>query len=235
MKLLILAAGEGKRLKPLTDDMPKCMVKYNDKPIIDYILDATTSIENKNIVCGFKCSVLKEHLIKKNIKFFNNDDYENTNMVYSMLKAKEIFNDDLIVSYSDIVYPQEFIETLLEDVSEVAVVADKNWHLLWKKRFDNVLDDCETFKYDKYFNLYEIGKKSSSVKDTMAGYVGLIKFSHKVLSFIETMQLDKKMYMTDLLAILCKKFKVRAVIVDKHWIEIDNINDLNININNTKD
>ena len=40
MKIIIRAAGEGKRLRPLTDDKPKCLVKFNDKPIIDYIIDS---------------------------------------------------------------------------------------------------------------------------------------------------------------------------------------------------
>jgi len=38
MKMIILAAGEGSRLRPLTNDKPKCMVEFNGKPIVDYIL-----------------------------------------------------------------------------------------------------------------------------------------------------------------------------------------------------
>ena len=56
MKMIILAAGKGSRLRPLTNDKPKCMVQYNSKMIIDYILETAKScnISNIAIVNGYK-------------------------------------------------------------------------------------------------------------------------------------------------------------------------------------
>tara|TARA_Y100001970_G_C14182067_1_gene830373 strand:- start:421 stop:600 length:180 start_codon:yes stop_codon:yes gene_type:complete len=56
MKMIILAAGQGTRLSPLTDNKPKCMVEYNGKSIIDYILDVAEdcSIKDINIINGYK-------------------------------------------------------------------------------------------------------------------------------------------------------------------------------------
>jgi choline kinase len=232
MKLLILAAGQGKRLRPLTNNKPKCMVEYRNKPIIDYILEATESIEDKYIVCGYKDEVLREYLKDKNIKFLKNELYDTTNMVYSMLCANTIFSDSLIVSYSDIIYPKSFVDKLLKSKSDVSIVADINWFELWSKRFDNVLEDCETFKYDKSLNIYEIGQKSTKISDTMAGYVGLIKFSKKVLDYIIKLKLDNNMYMTDLLQLLIKikKFEVKAILVNKPWLEIDSLKDIDVNL-----
>ena len=56
MKMIIVAAGQGTRLRPLTNNKPKCMVEYNNKPIIDYILDAASECNIKDIaiVNGYK-------------------------------------------------------------------------------------------------------------------------------------------------------------------------------------
>ena len=50
MKLIILAAGQGKRLQPLTNNKPKCLVEYNNKPIIDYILDVADTLMINDII-----------------------------------------------------------------------------------------------------------------------------------------------------------------------------------------
>ena len=61
MKLIILAAGQGTRLRPLTNDKPKCMVEYKNKAIIDYILDVANKCNIKEIavVDGYKKMYLK--------------------------------------------------------------------------------------------------------------------------------------------------------------------------------
>ncbi|HOI83913.1 MAG TPA: NTP transferase domain-containing protein, partial [Campylobacterales bacterium] len=90
MKAIILAAGQGKRLRPLTDDRPKCMVEYRGKPIVDYILSAMkdVGIDDIAVVGGYKIDVLKEYLKDKNIVFFENKDYERTNMVSTLFCAE---------------------------------------------------------------------------------------------------------------------------------------------------
>ena len=71
MKLIILAAGEGTRLRPHTLDKPKCMVPYNGKPIIDHIIETANACGLKDIciVSGYKEEVLKEHLLGKKSGF----------------------------------------------------------------------------------------------------------------------------------------------------------------------
>ena len=64
MKIIILAAGQGVRLRPLTDIKPKCMVEYNEKSIIDHLLQTIKecSIDDIYIVNGYKKEVLEKHL-----------------------------------------------------------------------------------------------------------------------------------------------------------------------------
>ena len=67
MKILILAAGQGKRLRPFTNDIPKCMVNYKNKPIIDYIISSAKSlgINDIAVVAGYKKNVLEKCYLKK--------------------------------------------------------------------------------------------------------------------------------------------------------------------------
>ena len=77
-------------------------------------------------------------------------------MFYSLLCAKEwIDNDDLIISYSDIFYSKIAVKKLSETNSDISIIYDPNWLKLWDMRFDNPLDDAETFKLDSLSCLKE--------------------------------------------------------------------------------
>ena len=83
MKALILAAGLGTRLAPLTDSVPKCMVKVNHLTIIEKQIENLISNDIKDItvVSGYKHDVLEEFVTKKYpfIKFITNENYLNNN------------------------------------------------------------------------------------------------------------------------------------------------------------
>ena len=147
MKAIILAAGIGSRLMPLTKDKPKCMVEYKGKQIIDYILESLrkNGITDVVIVKGYKADKLQ----KENVKYYINEQFAITNMVYTLFCAEKELTDDIIISYADIVYNKETLEVLLKDDSSMAVVIDKNWRTLWERRMSDPLTDAETLKLNK--------------------------------------------------------------------------------------
>jgi NDP-sugar pyrophosphorylase family protein len=62
MQCVILAAGNGKRLRPLTEDKPKQLVQVHGKPLIDYIVEALpSSIDELIIVVGYKGDMIREY------------------------------------------------------------------------------------------------------------------------------------------------------------------------------
>ncbi|RXJ55376.1 NTP transferase domain-containing protein [Candidatus Marinarcus aquaticus] len=245
MKVIILAAGQGTRLRPLTNNQPKCMVAYNSVPIIRTILNCIKEcgIDKTSIVTGYKSNVLKEYLNKEQITYFENIKYDSTNMTYSLFCAKEWMNDDLIISYSDIIYDKQVLKKLMDAPSDISVVVDKSWKQLWLQRMDNPLLDAETLKVEDN-KIIELGKKPRDYSEIDGQYIGLIKISKKVLPKIIHFYdevLRKKlsqnefdnMYMTTFIQeIIDNLHEVNPVWIDGKWLEVDCVSDLEIKMIN---
>jgi len=240
MKAIILAAGQGTRLRPLTDDKPKCMVEYQNKPIIDHILERMQecNIIDIAVVNGYKRNVLEEYLNNKNLTFYTNNNFKITNMVSTLFTAQDFMDDDLIISYADIIYDNEILEKLLKSDDDFSVVVDRQWKELWNQRMENPLNDAETLKI-KNGKIIELGKRPRNYGDIEGQYIGLIKISKniidKVIKFYENLDKSKiydrqnfdNMYMTSFIQILINEFiDVTPVWIDGGWIEIDCVNDL---------
>ena len=67
-------------------------------------------------------------------------------MVIDAKLAKESMDDDLIISYSDIIYKKSVLEKLIRSKKHLSVVVDKNWEILWKMRMENYFSDIETLR-----------------------------------------------------------------------------------------
>lgn len=252
MKALILAAGFGSRLMPLTENNPKCMVEYNGRKIIDYEIEALkkAGICEVAVVGGYLFDTLKSYLHKFDIAaFYENKKYDKTNMVSTMFCAREFLEScistksDLIISYADIVYFSDTISKLKDSIGELNIVVDKAWRSLWERRFANPLDDAESLKI-KNGKIVELGKKASSYDDIEGQYTGLFKMSYKFLSdvvkfydFLNRYDMyDGKdfdnMYMTSFLQRIIDKYNnANPVFIEGNWCEIDFKSDLEIVIN----
>jgi len=240
MKMIILAAGQGTRLRPLTNEKPKCMVQYNNKAIIDYILEtvAACGIQEVSIVNGYKGNVLKQHLKDYDINFYTNKSFNRTNMVSSLFCAKEFMDDDIIISYSDIIYTNEVLSTLIHADGDISVIVDEGWRDLWTLRMEDPLQDAETLKL-KGDRIVEIGKKATNYDDIQGQYIGLMKISksyvNKLISFYASLdksqlyddQSYENMYMTSLIQqIIDNLTDVKPIFINGGWIEIDSVEDI---------
>ena len=89
------------------------------------------------------------------IVYHFNKDYSKTNMVYSLISARKYLDDDVIVSYGDIIYEPSILETLMKSDHDISVAVDVNWLSYWQIRFDDPLSDAETLKLGKNHELLE--------------------------------------------------------------------------------
>lgn len=182
MNTIILCAGQGTRLKPLTNDKPKCMVELFGKPLLNWQIDILheCGINDITIVTGYK----KEVIDYDNITFFSNPDFSSTNMVETLFCANKVMFDNIIVSYGDIIYEKSVLDSLISSNDEISVVVDQNWKDLWELRFKNPLDDAESLEIDSSGNISEIGQKVTDFSKIHGQFIGLMKFQGNGLEYL---------------------------------------------------
>jgi len=240
MQIIILAAGQGTRLRPYTINKPKCLVRVARKTILEHQLETFKScgIEKKDIsiVGGY----FSDQIIPYGLRVFENKNFKITNMVYSLFCASELFklDEDLIISYGDIIYETSVLNKLISEESDISIVADLDWEKLWRLRMENPLNDAETFKYNSNYDVVEIGNKAKSLSEINAQYIGLIKIKKSFFKVFERIYEDinleknidaNNIYMTSFIEyLIAKGIPVKACLINGGWIEIDSISDLEI-------
>ena len=246
VRVVVLCAGQGTRLRPLTDTVPKCMVQYKGVPIIDYALSVYRlhGLSDVTLVTGYKASRLK----RPGVKYVHNKHYATSNMVKSLCArhgqrfSKRLGRELLRTSFTRQTYLGNSLSTEVHD-SAVSVVIDKDWLRLWQSRMEDPLSDAETLKVDEDGYIVEIGKKPQRYDDIEGQYIGLMKFSASgvgtLTRFFRSLDVSCKydgksideMYMTTLLQLMIDSgIKVRAVFVNGGWTEIDCRDDLKVDV-----
>lgn len=238
MQAIILAAGMGKRLKELTQNNTKCMVKVNGVTLIDRMLH---QIERKNlsrivIVVGYEGQKLIDYIgtldIQTPIVYINNPIYDKTNNIYSLALAKEwLCKEDTLLFESDLIFEDSVIDVLLNDPRETLALVDK-----YESWMDGTCvklspeDDIEAFVPGKVFKFSEI--------DSYYKTVNIYKFSKHFsethyVPFLEAYQsaLGQNEYYEQVLRVIT--MLDNPVIKGKRlegqlWYEIDDIQDLDI-------
>ena len=235
MKALILAAGYGKRLKPITNEIPKSMVEVNGTPLLVNALNILTElgINDIGIVVGHMADYIKKNIglcyKGAKISYFENDRFLETNNVVSLYKAIDFCDDDMLMLECDIYYHKEMIEKLLEGKGECSILVspfnpdtmdgtvirvedDKAQELILGKWQDKEFDYNNT---RKTVNMYRF------TKQFITKYMPLIRWYVKYMgeqSYYEKV-LGSMLYL--------REIDVRVVEVpEEMWCEIDNIEDL---------
>ena len=238
MQAVILAAGMGKRLKELTNNNTKCMVKVNGVSMIDRMLH---QIERKKlkrivIVVGYEGEKLKDYIstleIKTPIIYVDNPIYNKTNNIYSLALAKNyLCEDDTLLFESDLIFEDSVIDELLNDSRETLALVDKyeSWMdgTCVKLAEDDTIESFipgKKFKFEdakdyyKTVNIYKFSKHFSESK-----YVPFLDAYQKALGLNEYYeQVLRVITMLDDPEIKAKRLSGQL------WYEIDDVQDLNI-------
>ncbi len=239
---IILAAGVGLRLRPITDDKPKCLVPLLGKPLLHYqikILEEA-KISPIAIVTGYLAEQIKE----LGHPTYHNPLYDRTNMVESLFAARNFMSEasgDLVISYGDIVYQKDNLAAVLNKEGDIVVMVDHGWYNLWALRNENPLNDAETLKIDHNGLITELGQKPISYNDINGQYTGLLKISSRKINdfiqFYDSLETTKsyggrlfnQMYLTTFLQLLIdNKWHVKAASVKHGWLEVDTVEDLKL-------
>jgi choline kinase len=235
MKAIILAAGRGSRMEEGTANLPKCMMKLWGKTLLEHCLDSLQKAgfapNGIAIVTGYKSEMINI----KDVHYFHNTDWEKTNMFISLTKAAEwLRSEPCVVSYSDIIFSPEAAKKLMKSNQEFSITYYTEFWELWSKRFEDPLNDLETFKLNEG-RLFEIGNKPSSIEEIQGQYMGLLKFEPSGWEKIEqavTLPMPKpveKLDMTTLLQhLITLNHYIEVIETSELWLECDNRNDIEI-------
>ena len=128
MKALILAAGFGKRLRPITDSIPKSMVEVDGTPLLvnamNHLVDA--GISEIGIAVGHMASYIRERIGEEfrgvPISYYENPRYLETNNVVSLYEALDFCDDDMLMLECDIFYRRELIDRLMAGEGECSIL-----------------------------------------------------------------------------------------------------------------
>ncbi len=233
MRAIILAAGRGSRLKGFTEDQPKCFNKIGDKRLIDVQLNSLeqAGVDEIFIATGYKSELIKE-LGYNNV---TNHRWAETNMVETLRYARELFDSELIISYSDIVFSKDVVSKLLNSENENLLIYDSAWLDLWKQRMDDPLSDAESFSLDENGYLSDIGRKVNSLSEINGQYIGLMKFTPQFFKELEKFANEigqekvDKLDMTSLIRNLIERgIKIKGVEIKGNWFEVDTVEDLEL-------
>jgi len=240
VRAFLLAAGQGTRLRPLTDNVPKCMVPLAGKPLIAHLLTSLRAggVEEFVIVTGYRANALKAYLDgQSDVIFRENPDYMDSNMVYSLLCGEDQFDDDCLISYTDILFDPSLVRDMISSPDDVAVAYDPNWLTLWQSRMNDPLADAETFELGDHGRVIALGGSPRTLEEIKGQYMGLIRCGNGAIDDLAATyrrigqsHLGKPvrhMYMTDLLQTFINSGKlIRAIPTSGPWLEIDPLDDL---------
>ena len=238
MQAIILAAGMGKRLKQLTNNNTKCMVKVNGVTMIERMLSQLDKLNLSNItvVVGYKGKELQEYIstlnIKTKINYVENEIYDKTNNIYSLYLARHcLLQEDTLLLESDLIFEDSVLEKIVNDpYPSLALVAKyESWMdgtVVTLDEENNITRflDKKAFKFEdiqnyyKTVNIYKFSKEFSA-----SHYVPFLEAYSKALG-------DNEYYEQVLKVItLLDKPEIKATkLGNESWYEIDDVQDLDI-------
>lgn len=238
MQAIILAAGMGKRLKELTQNNTKCMVKVNGVTLIERMLHQIEKqkVSRIVIVVGYEGQKLIDYIatlgIKTPIEYVNNPIYDKTNNIYSLSLAKEwLCKEDTLLFESDLIFEDRVLEALVSDPRDTLALVDKyeSWMdgTCVKLSSDDSIEAFvpgkkfkfnENKEYFKTVNIYKFSKQFSE-----AYYVPFLVAYQSALGENEYYeQVLRVITMLDTPVIKAKRLN------GQKWYEIDDIQDLDI-------
>ena len=239
-KALIIAAGLGSRLKKHTENLPKCMLDFGGKTLLQRQLDAykKNSIKNISVIRGYK----KEKINYKGLKYYENTDFRNNNILNSIFYAEDFINGNIVISYSDILFDSVVVKRTLQSNHDISVVVDIDWRGYYVGRKDHPLSEAENVIFNSNNEVEKIGKINTGNEEVHGEFIGMIKLSNrgceifkehfhrlKKLYWNKPFQraaIFQKAYLTDFIQELVDiGVKIHCVIIESGWKEIDTVED----------
>lgn len=128
---------------PTTADQPKCFAEIRGRRVLDCSLDAfaQNGITDICFIGGYRIDVVKQHY--PGFTFRHNKDWENNNIMESLMHAEDLMDEPFICSYSDTLFSANLIRSLLAHQRDITLSVDTSWEERYRHRSDHPADDAE--------------------------------------------------------------------------------------------
>ena len=249
MKIIIIAAGWAARLGKETIDIPKGLLKITKKSIIEMQLDLfqENHLSDITIITGPN----KDKFKFKNVNYIQNKDSKNQEVLCSLMKSKSIMNDEVLTSYSDIIFDASIFRSMLDFKGDIGIAVDLDWEKKYLTRTQHPKSEADNVLIENH-KILKIKKNIKESKSTqnLGEFIGLMKLSKKgakifVEKFNHLMESHKgkfhnapslkKAYLTDMIQELVDSgILVEPIIINGKWYDIDTPEDLDIVRKNLK-
>ncbi|MEK6901131.1 MAG: phosphocholine cytidylyltransferase family protein [Nanoarchaeota archaeon] len=144
MKAIILAAGMGTRLGKYTENLPKCMLHFAGKPLIQRQVETLqqAGITDISIVKGYK----PDKINIPHVKYYYNEDFAITNMVETLFCAEQELDgkEDLLICYADIIYEPQVLQKIITSPIDIGITVDEDYWDYWQARSNKPEQDMES-------------------------------------------------------------------------------------------
>lgn len=128
---------------PTTADTPKCFARVGPKRILDWTLEAFTSngVDDVCFIGGYRIEKVREAYPA--FTFRHNRDWENNNILASLMVAEDLMDAPFICCYSDTLFTPRVVQRVLADPADVALGVDTDWLARYRHRTEHPPDDAE--------------------------------------------------------------------------------------------
>jgi L-glutamine-phosphate cytidylyltransferase len=139
MKAVILAAGQGTRIRLVHGQHPKCLIQVDEKTILDHQLEALAmaGIYDVGIVVGYEQEQIIDHvksrarIYKQQIHFIENPSFAATNNIYSLWLAVDwlywLRRDSFMVLNADVIFDPEILIAATRSAAPISMIVDPSW------------------------------------------------------------------------------------------------------------
>lgn len=176
MRPVLIGAGRGSRLEHQTDELPKTLVHVMGRPMLEWILESLgeAGFTRKDVVyiCGYKADVLRARYPE--FTYVENTDWENNNILASLMYAREHLGSGFVSSYTDILYRGSVVKDLVAAPWDSVLACDTDWRRRYVRRTNHPETDAEKMRAEGT-RVVDISRVIPS-EDASGEFIGVAKF-----------------------------------------------------------
>ena len=239
MKIIFIAAGSSTRLGTKTLNFPKGLIKINNNSIIGTQLELFNKSDDIVIITGPNADKFNF----KNVTYINDANHKKHDVLGSLMVAKSHMNNEIVTTYSDIIFDEKILNSIMEFKGDIGIAVELNWEKRYINRDQHPKSEADNVLIDNG-KILEIRKNITKCENhqSIGEFLGLMKLSkngarifNEKYAELELQHVGKfhnapslqNAYLTDMLQELINSgITVSPITVNGNWCEIDTPQDI---------